>query len=389
MYTGNQLPSPLALRAKVAVRIIPSGMNSRKIALVVDSMYGGGAEKVALTLRRALEGCGHEAHVIALESTSHYDAGAERQLHFLRTSPKSAGGGRAYAKQALELRELLTSLERADGRPFDLVVANLIHSQHVVARAGLSNDWYCVHASISATLGHTLRRNPLQYWRQRRQQLILNGKRVIAVSLGLERELKESRWLKPASVRTIYNPFEFETLRRLAASTGEPLPTGPYLLHVGRAANQKRIDILLEALRRSENTLPLVMLTNHPDKVARLAKKFGVAERVRPVAFRQNPYPWMARAELVILSSDYEGFPLVLIEALAVGTPVVSTDCPHGPAEILTGALARWLVPVGDAGALGKKIDEALAASIRPQSAPILAQLDAPLIAAQYAALAI
>src|SRR5450432_1591158 len=252
---------------------MPSGMNSRKIALIVDSMYGGGAEKVALTLRRALQGCGHNAHVIVLESTSHYDASAERQLHFLKTSPKGAGGGRAYTKQAQELRELLTTLERTDGRPFDLVIANLIHSQHVVARAGLTNDWYCVHASIGATLRQTLRRNPLQYWRQRRQQLILNGRRVITVSQGLERELQESRWLKPASVRTIYNPFEFEALRRLAASTSEPLPTERYLLHVGRAANQKRIDILLEALRSSENTLPLVMLTNHPDKVSRLAKK--------------------------------------------------------------------------------------------------------------------
>jgi glycosyltransferase involved in cell wall biosynthesis len=122
--------------------------------------------------------------------------------------------------------------------------------------------------------------------------------------------------------------------------------------------------------------------------VLRLARKAGVASRVRPVAFRQNPYPWMARAELVVLSSDYEGFPLVLIEALAVGTAVVSTDCPHGPAEILTGPLSRWLVPVGDAAALGKKIDEALAADIEPQTATILAKLDAPLIAAQYAALA-
>jgi glycosyltransferase involved in cell wall biosynthesis len=367
---------------------MPSGMNSRKIALVVDSMYGGGAEKVALTLRRALETCGHNAHVIVLESTSHYDASAERQLHFLTTSPKRAGGGRAYARQAQELRELLATLERADGRPFDLVVANLIHSQHVVARAGLSNDWYCVHASIGATLRQTLRRNPLQYWRQRRQQLVLNGRRVITVSQGLERELKESRWLKPASVRTIYNPFEFDSLRRLAAAPGEPLPVEPYLLHVGRAANQKRIDILLEALRCSQNSLPLVMLTNHPDKVSRLARKYGVSTRVRPVAFRQNPYPWMARSELVVLSSDYEGFPLVLIEALAVGTPVVSTDCPHGPAEILTGPLARWLVPVGDAAALGRKIDEALGADINPLSADILAKLDAPLIAAQYAALA-
>ena len=95
----------------------------------------------------------------------------------------------------------------------------------------------------------------------------------------------------------------------------------------------------------------------------------------------------MAHAELVVLSSDFEGFPLVLIEALAVGTPVVSTDCPHGPNEILTGPLARWLTPVGDASALATTIDAALAADIDVRGAAILAQLEAPLIAAQYAAL--
>ena len=360
----------------------------RKIALIIDSLYGGGAEKVTLTLRRALEQAGHDAYVIALENAGHYDASGERQLHFLRTAPKRAMGGRAYARQALELASVLRELELADGAPFDLIVANLIHSQHVVARARLPNAWYCVHASILAALNQTLRRNPLQYFRQRRLQSVLDGKRVITVSQGLEHELQKCRWLTPQSVRTIYNPFEFEELRRLSTARDEPVPAMPYLLHVGRASNQKRIDVLLASLRECANDLPLLMLTNHPRKVARLARKFGVGARVRPVAFRQNPYPWMRGAKLVVLSSDYEGFPLVLVEALACGTPVVSTNCPHGPDEILTGPLARWLVPIGDSTALAKKIDEALSSEIDAGAAEILKKLGAEEIAAQYAALA-
>jgi glycosyltransferase involved in cell wall biosynthesis len=359
----------------------------RKIALIIDSMYGGGAEKVALTLRRALEHAGHEAHVIALENTGHYDASGEQRLHYLAAPTKNFLGGRAYARQAIELKSTLAGLERSGGRPFDLVVANLIHSQHVVARANLPNAWYCVHASIRAALAQLLRSNPAQYWRQRRLQRVLNGKRVITVSRGLERELRETRWLAPASVQTIYNPFEFEKLRSRAAALDEPLPTEPFLLHVGRASHQKRIDVLLEALRQSTNDLPLVMLTNHPDKVTTLAHRFGVARRVRPIAFRQNPYPWMRHAELVLLSSDYEGFPLVLVEALACGTPVVSTNCPHGPDEILTGPLAHWLVPVGDAHALAQRMDEALSSDIDLSDAGILKLLDASTVAEQYAAL--
>ncbi len=356
--------------------------------MLIDSMYGGGAEKVVLTLRRALAAAGHDAHVIALEATGHYDLTGEQQVHFLSSPTRRAGGGRAYGAQARELLELVATLEQADGKRFDLVVAHLINAQQVAARAGLARTWYCVHASIDGALRQTLRRNPLQYLRQRRQQRVLSGKRLVTVSRGLERELREAGWLQPLTVRTIYNPVELGTLRRLAAAEDEPLPTEPYLLHVGRASRQKRLDVLFEALRDAASDLPLVMLTNHPDKVARLARHHGVAARVRPVGFRQNPYPWMAHARLMLLSSDYEGFPMVLVEALACGTPVVSTDCPHGPAEILTGPLARWLVPVRDAPALARKLDEALTAEIDAAAAPVLAALEPAAIAREYAALA-
>jgi glycosyltransferase involved in cell wall biosynthesis len=363
-------------------------VESQRIALVVDSMYGGGAEKVVLTLRRALESLGHDAHAIALEAAGHYDTGPEQHLHFLRGPARYLGGARAYGRQADELRALIGQLESRDGRPFTLVVANLINAQQVVARAGLANPYYCVHASIEAALAQTLKRNPLQYLRQRRQNHVLDGKRVITVSHGLENELGRSRWLTPERVQTIYNPFDLEALRALARAEGEPLPSHPYLLHVGRASHQKRLDVLFAALREVPD-YPLVMLTNHPDKVLRLAGRFGVAQRVRAVAFRQNPYPWMAHAALVVLSSDYEGFPLVAVEALACGTPVVSTDCPHGPSEILTGPLARGLAPMGDPLALAARIRDMLADPPDVAQAAILRQVDASAIARQYAALAV
>jgi glycosyltransferase involved in cell wall biosynthesis len=349
-------------------------------------MYGGGAEKVVLVLRRALEREGHEAHVIALEASGHYDTAGEAHLHFLRTPIRGLLGGRAYARQARELAALIARLE-SDGRRFDLIVANLINAQQVLARASLPNSYYCVHASIRGALKQARARNPIQYLRQRRQQKVLNGKRVLAVSEGLAAEIAALGWLRPASVRALYNPFEFAALHTRAAVNDEPVPSGPYVLHVGRASRQKRLDVLFAAWREVKTDLPLVMLTNHPDKVRKLAATFRIAERVQPVAFRQNPYPWLARARLVVLSSDYEGFPLVLVEALFLGTPVVSTDCPHGPREILTGPLAHWLVPVGDAKALAARIGEALGATIDVR-APILARLEAQTVAREYAALA-
>ncbi|MCF7985231.1 MAG: glycosyltransferase, partial [Thiohalocapsa sp.] len=95
-----------------------------------------------------------------------------------------------------------------------------------------------------------------------------------------------------------------------------------------------------------------------------LAAESGVAGDVELAGFHDNPYAFMARAALFVLSSRWEGFGIVLAEALACGTPVVSTDCPSGPAEILDGSRHQRLVPVGDSDALAAAMADAL--SVRP-----------------------
>ena len=107
------------------------------------------------------------------------------------------------------------------------------------------------------------------------------------------------------------------------------------------------------------------LLTKLNAELDHLIRAHGLADRVVVAGFQKNPYPWMQQAKISVLSSDSgEALPTVLIESLVCGTPVVSADCPYGPNEILTGPLARWLVPVNDAAALRAKIEEALASEI-------------------------
>jgi glycosyltransferase involved in cell wall biosynthesis len=80
--------------------------------------------------------------------------------------------------------------------------------------------------------------------------------------------------------------------------------------------------------------------------------------RVTIAGFRENPYPWYANAAALVLTSDFEGMPNVLVEALACGTPVVSTDCASGPREVLTGSMSRFLVPPGDTDAIAARLRE-------------------------------
>jgi len=95
-----------------------------------------------------------------------------------------------------------------------------------------------------------------------------------------------------------------------------------------------------------------------------MIKQRDLEDRVEILGFQQNPYKYIKNAKLLVLSSDREGLPTVVIESLILGTPVVSTDCPTGPGEILTGDLAKWLVPVRDSDTLAKKINQALDSNI-------------------------
>ena len=153
---------------------------------------------------------------------------------------------------------------------------------------------------------------------------------------------------------------------------GEP----PVVLGVGRIEGRKGFAILLRAfaLVRAQRPARLVILgegkerdskpsaagARHEQELAALARELGIAEDVSFPGFKQNPYAYMARAAVFVLASDYEGLPGVLIQAMACGCPVVSTDCPTGPREILRDGWFGPLVPVGDHVRMAKAITHML-----------------------------
>jgi glycosyltransferase involved in cell wall biosynthesis len=150
-------------------------------------------------------------------------------------------------------------------------------------------------------------------------------------------DLRSSFAIDAGRIRTIANPFDLAAIRALSTEPCPARPTTPYILHVGRFAPQKRHDLLLAAFAASNLPQRLLLLTPPDPRLDTLIAQHGLQHRVASADFQANPYPWMAGAELLVLCSDHEGLPNVLIEALACGTRVVSTDCPSGPREILGG----------------------------------------------------
>lgn len=172
----------------------------------------------------------------------------------------------------------------------------------------------------------------------------------IGVSEGVSREMNMLYPALTKRTKTIYNPVDIAAIREL--STGrlsDFFIKNDYIISVSSLAPGKRIERTIRAFSQlNDEQLYLVILGKGPEepKLKQLAENLGIEERVIFKGFVENPLPYMAHAELLSFTSDYEGMGMVLIEALACNTPVVSTNCPSGPSEILTGELQKYLIDI-------------------------------------------
>ena len=194
----------------------------------------------------------------------------------------------------------------------------------------------------------------------------------IAVSQGVADDLQRFARLEHHKVHTIYNPVISKSLFEKLEVTPEHPWFGadaaaklPVVLGVGRLTGQKDFATLLRAFAAAQKVRParLVILGEgeRREELERLAHTLGISERVSLPGFVDNPFALMARADTFVLSSRHEGLPGALIQAMACGCKVVSTDCPSGPSEILKGGKLAPLVAVGDDTKLAQAIAESLA----------------------------
>ena len=187
---------------------------------------------------------------------------------------------------------------------------------------------------------------------------------IVAVSRGAAGDLSRVIGLDSDRIQVIYNPVvTSEMLERQYESIAHPWfnpGESPVICAVGRLAPEKDFATLLRAFRLVHERQPsrLMILGEGPlrDDLETLITELGIADSVSLPGYVENPYPYMANSAVFVLSSAWEGLPTVLIEAMAFGTPVVSTDCPGGAAEILGNGQYGQMVAVGDAQAVANAI---------------------------------
>jgi glycosyltransferase involved in cell wall biosynthesis len=195
---------------------------------------------------------------------------------------------------------------------------------------------------------------------------------IVAVSAGVADDFSRTIGIPRDRIRVIYNPVVTPELYEQArADPGHPWLSGsgpPTVMGVGRLSRQKDFETLIRAFRSvlTRRRVRLLILGEGEERLSleALVRELDLEDEVCMPGFVENPFAYMARASLLVLSSAWEGLPTVLIEALALGLPVVATNCKSGPDEILDGGRLGRLVPVGDSEALAGAILSSLEESI-------------------------
>lgn len=209
-------------------------------------------------------------------------------------------------------------------------------------------------------------RKTKRQWQVRRAYARADG--IVAVSPALADELREFFGLVHLPVTAIYNGVVTQELFELAKhSVDHPWMRArnlPVILAAGHLSRAKDHATLLRAFQRVLQSIDcrLIIIGEGTERKAleRQIREQGCEERVDLPGFQENPYAWMARADLFVLSSRSEGMSNVLAEALSLGVPIVSTDCPTGPRDVLGGGRYGELVPVGDDQAMARAMEKAL-----------------------------
>ena len=333
-------------------------MSERRIAFFLPTLAGGGAERVALNLLKGMLERDVLLDLVLADTDGPYLDQVPPGVRLI-----NLGTGRvtkAIPGLAKYLRET---------KP----VALLSHMNHTNVAAILARELARSKARLVVVEHDTLSavKSPLRRSRllpTAMKRLYPRADTIVGVSQGVSEDLDRELGFEPGTVKTVYNPvIDSDTIAKAQIPVDHPWfqpGTPPVFLAVGRLTPQKDFSNLIQAfaILRQQKSARLIILGEGELRGALEAEieSLGISADVSLPGFVQNPYAYMFNSRAFVLSSQWEGLPTVLIEAMACGCAVVATDCPSGPEEILAGGKYGLLVPTKNAQALATAMIQTL-----------------------------
>lgn len=327
----------------------------------MPSLLGGGGQRVTLNLAHGIAACGYNVDLVLAQAEGSFMAEVRKSV-------------RVVDLKASRALTSLPALVRYLRRERPEAMLSVFNYTNIIALwawrlAGVRTRLFVTeHNTVSQEAGNA------SSWRGRLMPRLIkrfypwaNG--IVAISKGVGDDLAQSTNISRERITVIYNASVVgaEVAKKAQSPMDHPwFKSGqpPVLLAVGRLNVQKDYPTMIQAFARVRQTRSVRLLIlgegRQRPMLEALIQELGLEQDVSLPGFVANPYAFMARASLFVLSSRWEGLPTVLIEALCCGTPAVSMDCPSGPREILRNGQYGQLVSVGDAGGLARAIETAL-----------------------------
>jgi glycosyltransferase involved in cell wall biosynthesis len=335
-------------------------MASRTLSFFLPDLSGGGAERATLDLAEACRRAGDPVELVVARPGGSASAAVPDGV-----SVKVLGSGRTAAVMpalAGYLRQ-----QRPCGLVSALTHANLVAIAAASAARSHTRIVVAEHANVEYVLDG-LPQPKAALYRRTIRTLYRRATAIVAVSNGAADSLAAATRLPRSTIRVVPNIVQVDRIRRAAATDSSTVRAGngdvPTLVALGRLETVKGFDVLLHAFRqvRAQMSSRLVIAGEGSLRayLESLTRELRLERDVAFPGFVSEPYPLLAQAAAVVLSSRSEALPTVILEAFALGIPVVATDCPTGPRELLGDSIGR-LVPVDDAVAMA----DALLAALR------------------------
>lgn len=345
---------------------LTSAAHPPQIACFLPSLAGGGAEKAALNLLRGLAKLNLATDLVVGVAAGRYSSQVPKETRLV-----SLG-----AKKVIQAILPLAGYLRREQPSALLSYMSHANFAAVMARALARADTrlVLVEQTVVSARRSRLRRDKLIPLLAKR--LYPYADAVVGASDGVAHDLVAKVGVAGAKVSVIYNPiYDDELLTRARETSDHPWlkaeKPAPVFLGVGRLSPEKDFPTLLKAFARvrAERPARLIILGEGAAQaeLEAVISALGIERDVSLPGFVENPYAYMSRADALVLSSRREGFGNVLVEAMACGCPVVATDCPGGPKEILAAGQYGALVPIGDTIALAKAMQRALDAPVQKE----------------------